>query len=105
MARTMYLSLSESHATASGPLILIGVWIIGEYCNILVDSSQPKQDGEAPVTVSGSDVVQLMQVLLRKDSCDTETREYIITAVRRIAPARGSDAFECVLCLHWPRVS
>jgi hypothetical protein len=68
---------------AAGPLILVAVWVIGEYCDVLVSGAEsPLLPGEEPLKVVGKDVVALMEVLLRSHSADTEMREYIMTAVR-----------------------
>lgn len=93
MVRTMFRAISTSLDKAAGSLVLVSVWLLGEYGDILVSGSAPLLPEEEPLKASGSDVVRLLEVLLGMDPGDTEIREYIMTAVRPNGP------------LHLPRLS
>jgi len=85
MVRTLFKTVSSSLDKAAGSLVLVSVWVMGEYGDVLVDGSSPRQADEEPLKVAGADMVRLLEVLLTIHTSDTEIREYIVTALVKLA--------------------
>lgn len=95
IARTLYKGISGSLDKASGPLVLVSAWVVGEYGDVLVDVNAARQPGEEPLKVEGSDIVRLLDVLLTMHKSDAEVGEYVITALVKTA-ARIPDTRQSV---------
>ncbi|KAG2171566.1 hypothetical protein INT43_008292 [Umbelopsis isabellina] len=65
-------------------LVLAGVWVIGEYGDILV-SGGSFEDEEVIKEVSESDVLSLFESILNGPYANQVTREYILTSIMKLS--------------------
>eukprot|EP00873_Tetraselmis_striata_P041901 jgi/Tetstr1/462165/TSEL_007230.t1 len=68
--RSLFRAITDNLDKAAGSLILVSVWVIGEYCDVLVGGKDALQPGEEPLRVAGKDAVSLMEVLLASHGAD-----------------------------------
>jgi len=85
MVRALYRALCAGLDRAAASLILVAVWVIGEYGDVLVNPGSAFLDGEEPLRVTGAEAVKMLEVLLSTQACDSEMREYIVTALVKMA--------------------
>ncbi|KAI7899492.1 adaptin N terminal region-domain-containing protein [Cokeromyces recurvatus] len=66
-------------------LVLAGVWVIGEYGDILVSSGNFEEEEGVMIEVSDYSVVNLMESILQGPYANQVTREYVITALMKLS--------------------
>ncbi|KAF9136713.1 clathrin associated protein complex large subunit [Mortierella sp. GBA39] len=84
----LYSALKEDISQES--LTLAGVWVIGEYGDILVQGGSYEEE-ELAKEVSESDVIELLESILAGPFANQILREYIITALMKLT-SRFSSA-------------
>ncbi|KAG0271119.1 clathrin associated protein complex large subunit, partial [Linnemannia exigua] len=84
----LYSALKEDISQES--LTLAGVWVIGEYGDILVQGGNYEEE-ELAKEVSESDVIELLESILAGPFANQILREYIITALMKLT-SRFSSA-------------
>ncbi|CAO3568354.1 unnamed protein product [Mortierella alpina] len=84
----LYMALKEDISQES--LTLAGVWVIGEYGDILVRGGSYEEE-ELAKEVSESDVIDLLESILAGPFANQVLREYIITALMKLT-SRFSSA-------------
>ncbi|ORE04666.1 Adaptor protein complex AP-1 gamma subunit [Rhizopus microsporus var. microsporus] len=72
-------------------LVLAGVWVIGEYGDVLVSSGAFEEEEGVVIDVSDSLVIGLLQSILLGPYANQVTREYVTTALMKLS-SRLSDA-------------
>ncbi|CAO3669401.1 unnamed protein product [Rhizopus microsporus] len=72
-------------------LVLAGVWVIGEYGDVLVSSGAFEEEEGVVIEVSDSLVIGLLQSILLGPYANQVTREYVTTALMKLS-SRLSDA-------------
>ncbi|KAF9925392.1 clathrin associated protein complex large subunit [Linnemannia zychae] len=77
----LYSALKEDISQES--LTLAGVWVIGEYGDILVQGGNYEEE-ELAKEVSESDVIELLESILAGPFANQILREYIITALMKL---------------------
>ncbi|KAF9904997.1 clathrin associated protein complex large subunit [Lobosporangium transversale] len=77
----LYTSLKEDISQES--LTLAGVWVIGEYGDILVSGGSYEEE-ELAKEVSESDVIDLLESILAGPFANQVLREYVITALMKL---------------------
>ncbi|KAK3847831.1 MAG: putative gamma-adaptin [Linnemannia gamsii] len=94
----LYSALKEDISQES--LTLAGVWVIGEYGDILVQGGNYEEE-ELAKEVSESDVIELLESILAGPFANQILREYIITALMkltsRFSSASSSDKVKQML--------
>ncbi|KAG0835843.1 hypothetical protein G6F26_003998 [Rhizopus arrhizus] len=71
-------------------LVLAGVWVIGEYGDVLVGSGSFEEEEGTIIEASDSSIVSLMQSILLGPYANQVTREYVMTALMKLS-SRLSD--------------
>ncbi|KAG0339561.1 clathrin associated protein complex large subunit [Podila humilis] len=84
----LYIALKEDISQES--LTLAGVWVIGEYGDILVRGGSYEEE-ELAQEVSESDVIDLLESILAGPFANQVLREYIVTALMKLT-SRFSSA-------------
>ncbi|KAG0252272.1 clathrin associated protein complex large subunit [Mortierella polycephala] len=84
----LYLALKEDISQES--LTLAGVWVIGEYGDILVGGGSYEEE-ELAKEVTESDVIDLLESILAGPFANQVLREYVITALMKLT-SRFSSA-------------
>ncbi|KAG0289676.1 clathrin associated protein complex large subunit, partial [Dissophora globulifera] len=79
--RKLYIALKEDISQES--LTLAGVWVIGEYGDVLIGGGS-YEDEELAKEVSESDVVDLLESILAGPFANQVLREYVITAAMKL---------------------
>ncbi|KAI9480917.1 MAG: adaptin N terminal region-domain-containing protein [Benjaminiella poitrasii] len=66
-------------------LVLAGVWVIGEYGDVLVSSGNFEEEEGVIIEVSDYLVVNLMESILQGPYANQVTREYVITSLMKLS--------------------
>ncbi|RDX96416.1 AP-1 complex subunit gamma-2, partial [Mucuna pruriens] len=66
------------------PLIRVAVWCIGEYGDLLI-SNVGMLDAEDPVTVTESDVVDVVEIALKRHASDLTTKAMALVALLKLS--------------------
>lgn len=85
----LYVALKEDISQES--LTLAGVWVIGEYGDILVRGGSYEEE-ELAKEVSESDVIDLLESILAGPFANQVLREYIITALMKLTSRFSSSS-------------
>ncbi|KAF9328088.1 clathrin associated protein complex large subunit [Podila minutissima] len=85
----LYIALKEDISQES--LTLAGVWVIGEYGDILVRGGSYEEE-ELAKEVSESDVIDLMESILAGPFANQVLREYVITALMKLTSRFSSPS-------------
>ncbi|KAF9025605.1 clathrin associated protein complex large subunit [Haplosporangium bisporale] len=85
----LYTALKEDISQES--LTLAGVWVIGEYGDILVRGGSYEEE-ELAKEVSESDVIDLLESILAGPFANQVLREYIITALMKLTSRFSSSS-------------
>ncbi|XP_020244626.1 AP-1 complex subunit gamma-2-like [Asparagus officinalis] len=80
--RSLYRAFQASSEQES--LVRVAVWCIGEYGEMLVNSSG-MLEGEEPMTVTESDAVDLLEVALKRHSSDITTQAMCLIALLKLS--------------------
>ncbi|KAI9249011.1 adaptin N terminal region-domain-containing protein [Sporodiniella umbellata] len=72
-------------------LVLAGVWVIGEYGDVLISGGSFEEEEGVTIDVSDSLVVSLLQSILMGPYANQVTREYVMTALMKLS-SRLSDS-------------
>ncbi|ORX54913.1 Adaptor protein complex AP-1 gamma subunit [Hesseltinella vesiculosa] len=83
----LYAALKRDISQES--LVLAGVWVIGEYGDILIGGGS-FEDEDKPIEVNDSTVVNLLDSILMGPYANQLTREYVLTALMKLS-SRLSD--------------
>ncbi|KAI8073286.1 adaptin N terminal region-domain-containing protein [Gongronella butleri] len=84
----LYAALKRDISQES--LVLAGVWVIGEYGDILI-SGGTFEDDDTQIEVTDTSVVNLLESILMGPYANQLTREYVLTALMKLS-SRLSDA-------------
>eukprot|EP00252_Welwitschia_mirabilis_P004363 TRINITY_DN1469_c0_g1_i6.p1 TRINITY_DN1469_c0_g1~~TRINITY_DN1469_c0_g1_i6.p1 ORF type:complete len:906 (+),score=208.03 TRINITY_DN1469_c0_g1_i6:268-2985(+) len=72
------------HGNAEGSLARVTVWCIGEYGEMLINHAG-ELEGEDPITVTESDIVDLLEEILRRTKSDATTRAMALVALLKLS--------------------
>ncbi|KAG2501574.1 hypothetical protein HYH03_000079 [Edaphochlamys debaryana] len=84
-ARAFYRALAQHYETASPILLTTGVWVVGEYGEMLLAGfGGPLLEGEPPLNTSDAEVVSLLEAVLRRHRSDAVVVEHVETAAMKL---------------------
>ncbi|GLC40655.1 hypothetical protein PLESTB_000036100 [Pleodorina starrii] len=83
--RAFYRALAANVDAAAPALLQTALWVIGEYGEMLLPSmGGPLLEGEAPLVVSDSEAVSLLETVLRRHRSEPAAVEHVLTAAMKL---------------------